>query len=1481
MKPKFANLFRTATALITISSAAHAQTAVDWNGTTSADWNTAANWNGGVIPTKTPGNQHARINGANPATISADITPPVDIFVGSGAAGTLNHTAGIAATGGGNWMFVGHNGGNGTYNLADTTGTGGTFTGFGTGSGTMNASGRLYIGGFAGTGSTGTVNVNTSGTLAIASQLQIGTNNSVGTLNIDAGSVTSQDWTEIGNGGGSTGNLNMSGGSLVKTGANNIIVGANGSTGNATITGGRLESNNEFWIANNNASKGTITLSGTGELVAGNAFVVGRGTGATGFGKLIMSGGSITKTGPNNFSIGDNNGIGEAEISGGTINANNEFWVGNGAGSIGTMEFSGGEITNGSWVAIGRGAGQGTVDMTGGTWNKTGDSNFIVGGSGAGISSTMNMSGGVVNVAPSAVANRGITWIGEQNGVTGTLNLSGTAEFNTARITLGEQTGATGNLNLNGGTAAIGQLTGGAGNANVTFNGTQIIATANQAAFITNLDTASVGDGGLLIDTQAFNLGSAQNFSGTGTGGLTKTGTGILTLTGTNTWLGTTNVEEGGLVAGSPASLPGYNTPGTLTIADGAEIGVLIGGAGWSDANLGDLLANATFEGDYTLGLDTTNGSYSFAPDISGSKGLRKLGPNTLTLTGTNTHTGGTTISAGTLLAPSPSNLPGSDVFDAITVDAGANLAIPVGGSGWSSTNLSDLLVNAFWQTGSILTIDTTAGDFSFAEALDANRALHKVGTNNLTLTAELNSFSAPVNQPALRADNGTLTFDGTGLDPAQTSFVNGEFWIGSTLSSGANLTLNNTSLTVSSWVAASRINGTGNFTSNINLTNSTLTSGNLSTGFAGGNTNYLSQTVINLTDSTFTNNGLTNLAESQGNITTMTLNGTSTYNAAARFFIGQSADTIATVNVKDDSQINQTVGWTAIGNSGSGTLNLEDNAVFTNNVGDFNVADLANSFGTLSLTDDAIVNAVSTYVGKGANSNGTVSQTGGTFNATGANIVFQIGMSGNGVWNQSAGTVNGAGWIALGRFATGIGNLNVSGGTFNQTAADRGIIVGEDGTGTLTVSGTGTVNINGTAIGLAIGWGATGNGTVNLDGGTLSTPIIQKGTGPSATFNFDGGTLVAAPGANTNFLAGLTAANVEDGGAIIDTNGNDITIAQALLNAGGGALTKNGAGTLNLTGANTYTGATTLSTGTLLVNGDQTAATGLTSVAASTTLGGSGIIGGSVTNSGTIAPGNSTGNLTVNGDVTFASGSSLVIEIDETQTPINDTLTTIGALDLTTNPTLTINISGSLTQPSYLIASYGTTLSGDFTVGSLPPGYTIVHNAGAKTISLVSESGSAFESWLADFFPGETDEAIIGLNADPDGDGVSNLLEFALNGNPDNGSDNGTSVVMTKDSSDAGAGDDLIITLAVRKTAPEFAGTPTPSSNVDGITYNIEGSLDLADGFTAAVSEVDVETGDLPALPIDSDYEYRSFRLEASEGLPGTGFLRVKVIAD
>jgi autotransporter-associated beta strand protein len=170
-----------------------------------------------------------------------------------------------------------------------------------------------------------------------------------------------------------------------------------------------------------------------------------------------------------------------------------------------------------------------------------------------------------------------------------------------------------------------------------------------------------------------------------------------------------------------------------------------------------------------------------------------------------------------------------------------------------------------------------------------------------------------------------------------------------------------------------------------------------------------------------------------------------------------------------------------------------------------------------------------------------------------------------------------------LGNTSSGTSSLIIDGGAYISGTSGLAMSATDGGSAVLTVnSGSATITNLSTSA-------STSTNTVNLNGGTLTSSAITLNSGTN-TFNFNGGTLKASASTAT-FLTGNANTNVYvlSPGAVIDTNGYNVTITKALLTdvvSTGGGLTKNGSGTLAVTGASTYTGATTINNGTLEVGG-------------------------------------------------------------------------------------------------------------------------------------------------------------------------------------------------------------------------------------------------------------------------------------------------------
>ena len=370
-----------------------------------------------------------------------------------------------------------------------------------------------------------------------------------------------------------------------------------------------------------------------------------------------------------------------------------------------------------------------------------------------------------------------------------------------------------------------------------------------------------------------------------------------------------------------------------------------------------------------------------------------------------------------------------------------------------------------------------------------------------------------------------------------------------------------------------------------------------------------------------------------------------------------------------------------------------------------------------------------------GAGGMGTLNMNGGVLNtALGADLWlgegYNNGPGGTGRMVMTGGAVNIGGWFAIGRFG-GIGDLELSGGSITMTRGDAGNItlattpgtgvVNQSG-GTLTntvsqtwiaESGAGTWNLNGGSdvLGVVLLTRLSGaTGVFNLNGGDLfATQILDSGG--NGSFNLNGGTLHARS-SSANFLQASHGITVQGGGAVIDTEGNDVTISQVLANGGGG-LTKLGTGTLTLAGGLAYTGATGISNGILVVTAPNTFAS------SSCTVSGGAVFG--------VTLKSYDGFLSVPSFTVAANGGGLDLNFagagGRPTAPLQ-----VGSLAVA-GP-LTLNVAGFNFSPGqYPLVQYQSrTGGGSFALGSLPAGMAaqIVTNASNQSIDLLVTAATA-----------------------------------------------------------------------------------------------------------------------------------------------------------
>ena len=289
------------------------------------------------------------------------------------------------------------------------------------------------------------------------------------------------------------------------------------------------------------------------------------------------------------------------------------------------------------------------------------------------------------------------------------------------------------------------------------------------------------------------------------------------------------------------------------------------------------------------------------------------------------------------------------------------------------------------------------------------------------------------------------------------------------------------------------------------------------------------------------------------------------------------------------------------------------------------------------------------------------------------------------------------------------LGNITLNGGTFStgngySSAYQSAILLGTVTVTGTTVSTINSVATNTTSNGLMLG--KTGGGTVTFDVSTTGA----------------GGLIVTAPLVNA-------------------------------VNNATGALIKAGAGTMTLAGANTYTGATTINAGKLVVSGT------LSSSAITATA-------------GTLAP---TGTPATTGSVSIPGGGRFEIAITGPaagtgygQLTVGGGVTLAGALDFTASaglPSGSTFIILNKTSAGAVSGTFAGKPEGSYLAFA---GYNwIITYAGGDGNDVALSIATPQQSWRQQYFGTTANTGTAADSFDSNGDGESNLIEFATAQNP------------------------------------------------------------------------------------------------------------------
>jgi len=735
--------------------------------------------------------------------------------------------------------------------------------------------------------------------------------------------------------------------------------------------------------------------------------------------------------------------------------------------------------------------------------------------------------------------------------------------------------------------------------------------------FITDNNTNSTGDA---INTGLTLNGPATITLSAGAVGLSFgvnaiTGTGPLTLLNNstndalqlnvaNTYTGATIINgTGRVLAAVNGAIPtgsALTVNGSVLFQASSTIGSLAGG--------GNVFMNGN--NTLTVGGDSTSTTFSGVYQDSGdAAALTKAGAGTLTLSGANTYTGGTTINAGTLLVN------GSLGNASVTVANGATL----GGSGAIAGAVSV-------QDGGIVSPGSSPGTLTLGSlALSSGSVLdYELGTPGVV--------GGGVND--LIVVTGNLVLDGTLNVTNVGAFGAGVYRL---IDYGGTLTNNRLAFgTLPGGVSAADLAVQTRIGGQVNLVFSTPSADDptpppvpqvqfwtgastVPTGRIDGGSGTWDATT-------------TNWADADGTAHAAWGGRTAVFGAAAGTVAVEGSPGFETIQFMTSGYTLTPAPGAALTPAGAAVVRVDPGVTAT-------VAVPFSGSGSIMKSDAGtlVLTGASTHTGGTTISGGTLQI--GAGDTTGS-------VAGN-ITNNAVLAFNRSNAIAFGGIISGTGSLTQA-GTGTLTLSGANTYTGGTTVSAGTLAGT-TTSLQGSIVNnAALAFDQATNGTyAGSIAGTGSVAKSGAGTVTLTSANtytggttINAGTLAIGAGGTSGSIVGDVANNA----ALVFNRSDGVTFGGVI--SGTGSLTKAGAGTLSLSGANTYSGATNVNSGTLSVNGSIDSAV---TVNNGGTLGGAGTINNTVTvmDGGIFSPGNSIGTITVSGNVTFDPGSVFTVEVD------------------------------------------------------------------------------------------------------------------------------------------------------------------------------------------------------------------------------------------